>query len=278
MADEYKVLERLFAQNDVFVVHYACESFKKEHGKRPSISAIAIKKFNTTQSYFFSPDKTGEGCCYASKEEAVSRWDEFEAKMLREFCEFVCKYPNATWVHWNMRNESYGFDAIALRFLALTKEPLSLNIINKLDLAALFADIYGNDYIEHPRLERLMRKNNIADLDFMSGVEEAEAFERKAFNAIRLSVLRKVEVIDIFLRLARDGKLMTNSRPSPRPSPNQEEKINRLQQAAEKCAAELKRQKEPTSKKNVVAKLADLPEGMGQTPERIARLIRKTWE
>ena len=83
---------------------------------------------------------------------------------------------------------------------------------NKADLARLFIDIYGVRYTGHPRLETLLEKNDISRLDFLTGAEEAKAFEDKRFVALHQSTLRKVDVIANVAGRAHDRTLKTNTR------------------------------------------------------------------
>ena len=102
------------------------------------------------------------------------------------------------YLHWNMRDANYGFQAIEHRFRVLCGNDASLYVVDdkyKVDLARLLQDIYGSHYIEHPRMEKLVRKNGIALLDFLPGYGEAKAFEDRHFAALHLSTLRKVDVI-----------------------------------------------------------------------------------
>ena len=66
---------------------------------------------------------------------------------------------------------------------------------NKFDLARLLINIYGSDYIEHSRLEKLVERNCITNTDFLAGKEEASAFDNKEYIKLHQSTLRKVDVI-----------------------------------------------------------------------------------
>lgn len=71
--------------------------------------------------------------------------------------------------------------------------------------------MYGVGYIGHPRLETLLKRNNISALGFLNGKEEAKAFEQKRYADLHRSTLRKVDVIAIIAQLAYDGDLKTNA-------------------------------------------------------------------
>ena len=118
------------------------------------------------------------------------------------------------YLHWNMRDANYGFQAIEHRLRVLCGNDSSFYVVHdrdKIDLSRLLQDIYGSDYIEHPRMEKLVHKNDIALLDFLPGYKEAKAFEDRDFAALHLSTLRKVDVIANIALLAHDRTLRTNT-------------------------------------------------------------------
>ncbi len=110
-----------------------------------------------------------------------------------------------------MRDINYGFVAIEHRFRILGGNPVSIAEDRKFDLARTLVDLYGSHYIEHPRLENLMKKNRITDRDFLNGKQEAEAFENKDYISLHQSTLRKVDIMaNIFGQLG-DGSLETDA-------------------------------------------------------------------
>ena len=81
----------------------------------------------------------------------------------------------------------------------------------KVDLSRLLIDIYGVGYTEHPRLTTLLAKNKIKPLDFLSGAEEAAAFDSGNYVGLHQSTLRKVDVIANIASRAHDKVLTTNT-------------------------------------------------------------------
>lgn len=71
--------------------------------------------------------------------------------------------------------------------------------------------MYGLGYIGHPRLEKLMEKNNVKSRDFMTGRQEADAFQAKRYVDLHRSTLRKVDVLCNLAQRAHEGALKTNS-------------------------------------------------------------------
>lgn len=56
-----------------------------------------------------------------------------------------------------------------------------------------------------------MEKNHITKLDFLTGAEEASAFEAKEYVKLHQSTLRKVDVIAIIAVMAHEGTLKTEA-------------------------------------------------------------------
>lgn len=193
------------------VIHYSCESFyDREDGTSPRITSIAIRNLASGQTDSYSIHQVAEEE-QIPFEDIDKHYNMLEKKMLKRFFDFVTAHQHFTWIHWNMRDVNYGFAAIEHRYRVLGGEPIQISETNKFDISRTLVDIYGIAYIGHPRLESLMRKNQITNKDFLSGKDEAEAFDKKLFIKLHQSTLRKVDTIaNIFERTA-DGTLKTNA-------------------------------------------------------------------
>ncbi len=75
----------------------------------------------------------------------------------------------------------------------------------------MLIEIYGPDYIGHPRLEKLIDKNGISRLAFMSGQEEADAFDRHDYVALHQSTLRKIDIFANIFSRQINGSLKTKA-------------------------------------------------------------------
>jgi hypothetical protein len=195
----------------VLLVHYSCESFyDREDPGSPRITSIAVRFFDTGQTLSWSIHQVAEVKGALGSIEA--RYDELEREMLTGFYRFVADHLQATWVHWNMRDVNYGFEALSHRLRVLGGQAADIPDQNKVDLARLLVDLYGVRYIGHPRLERLVEKNEITKLGFLSGKEEASAFDHKDYVKLHQSTLRKVDIIGGLVERATDRTLKTNAR------------------------------------------------------------------
>ena len=196
------------------VIHYSCESFNdRPNGLSPRITSIAILEFATYQVTSFSihlvAERSGIDVQHIS-----AHYDELELRMLKEFFNHLKSYRDRRYVHWNMRDVGYGFEAIQHRFLALGGSRDDLFVLDhdkKVDLAMMLKDIYGDDYIGHPRMERLLEKNEKTPRFFLTGAEEASAFEKGEYFRLHQSTLGKVHAFADITRLASDRKLSTNA-------------------------------------------------------------------
>jgi hypothetical protein len=110
-----------------------------------------------------------------------------------------------------MRDINYGFAAIEHRHRVLGGDPIVVEDNRKFDLARLMIDIYGVAYTGHPRLESIMKKNDIKPLDFMTGREEADAFDGGDYVGLHRSTLRKVDVIANLAERTHNKHLRSNA-------------------------------------------------------------------
>lgn len=205
-------LESIYDNPDhVLIVHYSCESFYEiKEGRTPRITSIAIRYLRSSQTKSFSIHKVAE-IKNLSLQEVEKHYDELERQMLTEYFEFVKEHKDYKWLHWNMRDINYGFEALENRFIVLHEQPYQLNDDNKIDLARVIIEMFGVQYIGHPRLIKLIEKNNISAKNMLTGDAEAKAFDSKEYVKLHQSTLRKVDVIENILKRTVEGDLKTNA-------------------------------------------------------------------
>ncbi|MBE9156807.1 hypothetical protein IQ265_08185 [Nodosilinea sp. LEGE 06152] len=199
-------------QDNTLVIHYSCESFyDRLDGSTPRITSIAVRNFASGQTESFSIHKIAE-LSHLLPAQIVNHYDDLEHQMLDEFFRFLTRNERCIWVHWNMRDINYGFQAIEHRYRVLGGKPVRLPEERKFDLARALGDVYGRDYIGHPRLESLTKKNKISDIGYLSGKDEAAAFETREFVKLHQSTLRKVNVLASIFERTLQGSLQTNAK------------------------------------------------------------------
>lgn len=201
------------APNNVFIIHYSCESFTdKPDGYSPRISSIAVKSLDSAYTRSFAIHKTAE-IEHIPRSDIEKHYDELERKMLEEFFDFIKEHKSKIFVHWNMRNATYGFEAIYHRYRVLGGSPIVIEESRLFDLGRALPDIYGPGYVDHPKMEKLIDTNNITKQHFLTGAEEAEAFKNKEYYRLHLSTLRKIDAFYEILRLQIEGRLKIKTHP-----------------------------------------------------------------
>jgi hypothetical protein len=204
--------ELLNRPDQVVVIHYSCESFyDRPDGSSPRITSIAVRNLESGQANSFSIHQMGEIKGY-SADEIEENYNELEKMMLDDFYSYLDNHRSKTWLHWNMRNSDYGFQALAHRYRVLGGDPPEISEAQLANLSSLLVDIYGSNYIGHQKLPNITKKNNISDIDFLSGADEAVAFENKEYVKLHRSTLRKVEILAKLAQLTEEGFLKTNAR------------------------------------------------------------------
>jgi len=210
-----KVFEVINEKRDKFIVlHYSCESFYDiKDGRTPRITSIAARNFSNGQTHSFSIHKSAEQA-HVEYANIPSKYDELEKIMLDEFYEFIRSRYGYCFIHWNMRDIGFGFQAIEHRYKVLGGDPFVIDDGRKVDLAKELIALFGVGYAPHGdsgRLHSLMTLNKITAKDILSGKEEAAAFDNREFIKLHQSTLRKVDVMSNLLERILDGSIKTNS-------------------------------------------------------------------
>ncbi len=196
---------------EYLIIHYSCESFYDlPEGNTPRITSIGVRYVKNAQTHSFSIHKIAE-LRQIAPAEINQNYNILEKAMLDEYFQFVSKHPIHKWIHINMRNINYGFEAINHRYRVLGGTPIDINDDSKIDLARLFIDLYGNEYAPHPRFESLYVLNNITMSDFLNGEEEANAFIEGNYVGLHQSTLRKIDNMHNVLSLANENDLKNKS-------------------------------------------------------------------
>ena len=89
--------------------------------------------------------------------------------------------------------------------------PIQIPEDRKFDLSRALINLYGVGYIGHRRLEKLIEKNNVTSKDFLSGEDEAVAFQNKEFFKLHQSTLRKVDTLANIFERTTNKTLKTNA-------------------------------------------------------------------
>jgi len=210
-----KVLAEVMARPDqVIVIHYSSESFYDiKDGASPRITSIAVGNLETAQNRSFSIHQMAERNGYLRDADKLERhYGELEKLMLDNFYEYVADHRNHSWLHWNMRDISYGFQAIAHRYMVLGGNPVEIPEDKLIDLARVLKGMYGPNYVPHKRLTQLVQLNDLGNEDFLEGKQEADAFDNKEYVKLHQSTLRKVAILAQIVEYASTGSLKTKAK------------------------------------------------------------------
>ena len=206
-----KILESILEnKNKALIVHYSCESFITSHGRTPRVTSICIKYIGTGQVKSFSIHLQAQFDKKDFNNLTDEEYDSVEKNMLNAFSKFVSKHKSHKWIHWNMRDSNYGFEAINNRIKILGGKQFEIEDDLKTDFPQVLGKIFTFGYeMNKPkgRLLNLAYRNNISQINALTGKEEAEAFDNKEYLKLHLSTLRKVDVINTIIANLEDGTL-----------------------------------------------------------------------
>ena len=232
---------------NAYLIHYSCESFYAPNGQSPlanstRVTSIAVRNLKSGQTKTWSIHKSAELCGQldnltamikanaplasqpqnlntaqaASTAQISAILDPLEFDMLKGYFSFLENHTDSIFIHWNMRDDNYGFSALEHRFRVLSGTPVILQDNKKFDMARELITLYGLRYAPHTspsgrkgRLMSIIELNKISDTDALQGAEEAAAFINGEFIKLQQSTLRKVDVQANIFDRTHDKSLKT---------------------------------------------------------------------
>jgi len=197
-------------ESQLLFVHYSCQSLGDgNEGLSPRITSIAVLHFESASMHSFSIHLVAEAKG-VGRDEIPSRYNELEGEMLQQFYTFVLGHQECPWLHWNMSNINYGFEAIAHRYRVLNHgDAPTIQDSKRFNLSVLVSSVYGQHYVDDPKMLKLMECNGGRHRDFMTGAEEAAAFENKQYVGLHKSTMCKVYFFKSTYSLLQARKLKT---------------------------------------------------------------------
>lgn len=179
---------KLKPYSEVFFVHYQCGDLN--HDEVPITSLCIYAKGN--MELFGNSDESQNIEAYCNK--------------VMQLCD-----EGLIPVHWNQNRDSYGITHILSRYKKLTGGTIQIEYRDCIDLSDFLWNKYGNDYIEHPRLDKL------AELNSFRGHRKNE-YGNRTFPENRLSLLTKIYAGEL------RGTLKTRINTPPVPTNERQEK------------------------------------------------------
>ncbi|WP_222183196.1 hypothetical protein [Geminicoccus harenae] len=154
-----------------YIIHYSSQSlFDAEAGAlSPRITSVVVRHYQSGQTVSFATHTVAE-YLGIGLDEIESRYDEIERELLTQFYSFVMDRREKFWIHWNMRNVTFGFEHLEHRYRVLTKkEPPNIPIEVRVNLNDALKQRFGSDYAPDPRMPSLMKLNGSLVQGFLSG-------------------------------------------------------------------------------------------------------------
>jgi len=196
--DKLKTLEK--NEQSLFIVHYSCQNLNDNNENySPRITSIAVLHVGSSTMHSFSIHLIAEIKGIA-RDSIHEHYDELECEMLKQFFDFVAENDNAFWLHWNMTNINFGFEALAHRYKVLSK------------CSALILSVYGKNCVEHPRMQSFMRLNGGEHRDYLSGKDEVDAFADKEYVKLHKSTMSKVYWFQRMYFLLQQNKVKVHNK------------------------------------------------------------------
>ncbi len=198
---------------DFFIIHYSSQGLFEtpDDGLSPKITSIAITNYSKEQTISFSTHAIAAELGIVQKD-VIGRFDEIELELLHRFYEFIKEHKDKFWVHWNMKSLTYGFEHLEHRYSALAKKNAEvIPAEQRINLDNMLKIRYGDEYVASPRMLSLMEINGGRHRNFLTGKEEAKAFEENKFARMHQSTLVKVEFFCWVIKKMSKGKLKTDN-------------------------------------------------------------------
>ena len=181
------------SEKNLYIIHYSCQNLNDNNENySPRITSIAVLHVGSSAMHSFSIHLIAE--VNGIEREAIDgKYDELECEMLKQFFEFVANHDDALWLHWNMSNINYGFEALEHRYKVLSqKDGKKIFDSKKYNLSDLLLSVYGKNCVKHPRMASFMELNGGVHRDNLTGEEEVAAFAAKEYVKLHKSTMSKV--------------------------------------------------------------------------------------
>lgn len=166
----------------LLIIHYSSSDI---HNAPVKICCISTQDYNLKQTNTFS-----------------LREFSSETEMLKDFLNFVKQNQDKFYLGWNLKDSTYGIPVIQNRINQLIGNvKIPINNSDMYDLDTILEKKFGFNYVSHPKLYNLAKRNNLTLINFVDGSEECKLFENSEYRKIEQSTNRKVRTISNLLTL-----------------------------------------------------------------------------
>ncbi len=167
-------------EQDIYAIHYSCDGFYDGGAYAPTICSIALVNYATKELHTFALHN------YVVQGKSLM---ESEQQLLKDFVDFYKNLNNPIFVHWNMDGLEFGFNAIRARAENFGLYDFDLTKIKDYNLCAVF----------HTNLITSLEQNNSKRVTVLNGMDEANCFNKRAFEMVKMSTEGKVlGLVDLF--------------------------------------------------------------------------------
>ena len=203
-------------KSNYIFIHYARQNcFSDAYEKGPRVVVIVVMNAESEQFSVFSlkksADKRGKDFFKLSDIEK----NEIEYSMLQEFFVYVEENKDKVWLHWNMKNNNFGFSAIEDRFRELGGDSFHFKEDKLINISVLLKKKYGMNYAKDNKwngkavgkMYDIFILNHITDSNILDGEREIIEYIVKNITSIEQSVLGKLKAFKIIMEKAADNAL-----------------------------------------------------------------------
>ena len=173
---------------NTYSIHYSCDGFYDGGAVAPTICCIALTNLKSGELHTFAlHNYVIEGKCLI----------EAEKQLLTDFVNFYNNLKNPIFVHWRMNGSEFGFKAINARCENYGIYNLSFLNIKTIDL----------DFYIYVSLNEALKRCDCSNPYILYGKDEVYYFNKRNYNAIRLSTESKSLGINNILKLIIKDKV-----------------------------------------------------------------------
>lgn len=204
----------------VLFVHYSESSTydDDDYGNiSPIITSIVIKSLDGQTDKQFAIHLEADKADIP-KDQIQDSYRELELRILKLYNDFVRRHLDCFWIHWDMKNIHFGFEAIKHRYEKIFEnldDYCEIPNNKKKNLRTIIEGMYGDNFVSgSDTLKALMLCNssNVEDSTYLSKDNESTQFESKNFFAVIRSVDLKVDFIKNVTKKLSYKKLIVSNK------------------------------------------------------------------
>lgn len=204
----------------VLFVHYSASNTydDDDYGNiSPIITSIVIKSLDGQIDKQFAIHLEADKADIP-KDQIQDSYRELELRILRLYNDFAKRHLDCYWIHWDMKNIHFGFEAIKHRYEKIFEDLNDYCEVpnpKKKNLRTILEGMYGDNFVSgSDTLKALMlcNSNDIEDGNYLSFDDESSQFGNKNFGAVIKSVDLKVDFIKKATKKLGSKKLVVSNR------------------------------------------------------------------